>query len=58
MKSTVLTFQLVFAAGRDAGNRSMRAAGRKKWIQADYNAACREFRRLNKILKTEERGSK
>jgi len=55
-KQPVLTEQLIFAAGRDAGNRSMRAAGRTTWAKADYAAARREFRRLEKIMKAE--GSK
>jgi hypothetical protein len=33
-------------AGQDAGNRSMRKAGRKKWSQADWNAATREYHRV------------
>lgn len=36
-------YDLASAAGRDAGNRSARAAGRKAWTLEDYNAACREF---------------
>lgn len=41
-----MTYQLAMAAARDAGNRSMREAGRTKWNQADYNAMVREFNRL------------
>lgn len=33
-------------AGWIAGQASMRAAGRERWSNADYNAAMREFRRL------------
>jgi len=39
-------YDLAHAASRDAGNRSMRAAGRSKWNQDDYNVACAEFDRL------------
>ena len=42
----ILTQAMCFAAGRDAGNRSMRKAGRTVWAQADYNAACAEYKRL------------
>ena len=34
------------AAATDAGNRAMRAAGRKAWSEEDYNAAVTEFNRL------------
>lgn len=34
------------AAARDAGNRSMRAAGRDGWNQTDWNAAAAEYERL------------
>lgn len=47
----ILTLSMVFAAGRDAGNRSMRKAGRKKWGKRDYNAACAEFNRLAPFAK-------
>lgn len=45
---------LASAAGRDAGNRSMRAAGRKHWNEDDYNAAARECNRLFDIIEAEE----
>ncbi len=38
--------QLARAAAQDAGNRSMRKAGRKQWSQADWNAATREYHRV------------
>lgn len=41
-----LTKAMCYSAGRDAGNRSMRKAGRAKWNQDDYNAAAEEFERL------------
>lgn len=34
-----VTYEIAQAAGRDAGNRSMRAAGRTRWNDEDYNAA-------------------
>lgn len=34
------------AAGWDAGDRSMRAAGRSAWNEDDWNAACETFDRL------------
>lgn len=37
---------LAHAAGWDAGNRSMRRAGRSRWNAEDYNAAVREYDRL------------
>lgn len=45
-----LTKAMVYAAGRDAGNRSMRAAGRTEWNEDDYNAAAAEFARLMRLL--------
>lgn len=44
---TTLTPALIRAAATDAGNRSMRAAGRKVWSAEDYDAACAEFERLS-----------
>lgn len=41
-----LTRDLAWSASIDAGNRSMRAAGRKAWNAEDYLAAAREFDRL------------
>jgi hypothetical protein len=34
------------SAAQDAGNRSMRKAGRKQWSQADWNVATREYHRV------------
>lgn len=42
--------QLAQAAGMDAGNRTMRKAGRKAWSKADYNASCREWLRVYRAL--------
>lgn len=41
-----MTYAIAMAASRDAGDRSMRAAGRQWWNEDDYNAACDEFARL------------
>jgi hypothetical protein len=41
-----MTYQIAMAAGRDAGNRSMKAAGRSEWNEADWNAAAAETQRL------------
>ena len=41
-----LTYDLAFASGTDAGNRSMRKAGRKAWNTEDRHAAARELQRL------------
>jgi hypothetical protein len=45
MKIT-LTYSLAMAASRDAGNRSMRKAGRTRWSRADWNAAAEKFHKL------------
>ena len=34
-----MTYDLAMAASRDAGNRSMRKGGRKRWSEGDYNVA-------------------
>ena len=41
-----MTYEIAKAAAWDAGNRSMRAAGRPAWSAEDYNACCAEFNRL------------
>ena len=41
-----LTQPMIFAAGRDAGNRSMREAGRTQWNAQDMRAAIQETDRL------------
>jgi len=37
------TYKIAMAAGQDAGNRSMRAAGRTSWNEDDYAAAAAVF---------------
>jgi hypothetical protein len=34
-----VTYALAMAAGRDAGNRNMREAGRATWSRSDFKAA-------------------
>ena len=41
-----LTLPLAYAAGMDAANRRMRAAGRTAWNLADHAVACRTIARL------------
>jgi len=45
-----LTREIIAAAARDAGNRSMRRAGRKEWSEPDYDATCEEYARLVDFL--------
>lgn len=47
MKPTLIpTPAIARAAGHDAGDRSMRAAGRRRWNQDDWNAAAAVTRSL------------
>jgi hypothetical protein len=41
-----MTYEIAHAAGQDAGNRSMRKAGRTSWDREDFNIAAKEFSRL------------
>ena len=41
-----ITYAIAFAAARDAGNRAMKAGGRKVWSRGDYLKACAELERL------------
>ena len=45
-----LTPDLIRAAGQDAGNRSMKAAGRSAWNDDDWDAACAASDRLFALL--------
>lgn len=40
------TEEIARAAAQDAGNRTMRKAGRVFWDDEDWNAACEEYNRL------------
>ncbi len=42
----LLTYDLAYAAGKDAAMRRMRAEGRDHWGQEDYNLACRTMNDL------------
>lgn len=42
----ILDAAIARAAGRDAGNRSMRDGGRSAWNEDDWAAACETFDRL------------
>lgn len=46
MMKIMLTSELAYASGRDAGNTSMRRAGRKRWNVDDYNIAAETTNRL------------
>lgn len=49
-RKQMLTPEVAHAAGWDAGNRSMRAAGRTRWSEDDWNTAARETNRLMALL--------
>jgi hypothetical protein len=49
-KRVALTYEMLMAASRDAGNASMRKAGRSKWSRRDWNAACAVADRLRPYL--------
>ena len=40
------TYKVAMAAGQDAGNKSMRVAGRTEWNEDDWNAAAATFNKL------------
>lgn len=42
----ILTKEIAYAAGHDAGNASMRKAGRKRWNEEDWNQAAKVTNRL------------
>lgn len=46
MSRMLMTREIAHAASRDAGDRHMRAAGRAKWNEDDWNAAVEEYDRL------------
>ncbi len=49
-----LTYEIARTAGHDAGNRSMRKAGRTMWNIDDYNTAARETGRLIDIIEEDD----
>ena len=46
MTKITITREIARAAAMDAGDHSMRLAGRTTWSREDYNAMVREFDRL------------
>lgn len=44
--SATMTYTIAMACARDAGNRAMRAAGRKFWSRTDCNRAYAVLRQL------------
>jgi len=46
MTKRTITREIARAAAMDAGDRSMRQAGRTTWNREDYNVMVREFDRL------------
>lgn len=48
-KTLRLSEAIIWAVAQDAGNRSMRRAGRSAWNDDDRNVACAEFQRLAAI---------
>ena len=47
MTRPALTYENAHTAGWDAGNRSMRAAGRSVWNEDDWCTACAAMSRLS-----------
>jgi hypothetical protein len=43
MKAIPVDRKVLWAQAADAGNRSMRAAGRTAWSEEDYNVACEAY---------------
>lgn len=56
-RHVTLTAALARAAGQDAGNRSMRKAGRTTWSVADWNAAAEVTETLMVTLTKEASGA-
>ena len=47
MRKPALTYENAHVAGWDAGNRSMRAAGRTAWNEVDWATACAAMARMS-----------
>jgi hypothetical protein len=45
------SYEMAMAAGRDAGNRSAKDAGRTAWNDADWGAAREVFNRIQDITR-------
>ena len=50
MATNEMTIGTARLAGRDAGNRHMRRAGRSEWNADDWNAAAAELDRICEIF--------
>ena len=46
----IITEELAYASGHDAGNMSMRKAGRSKWNRDDFNLAAETTNSLRRLL--------
>lgn len=54
MKTILLTYELLMASSRDAGNRSMREAGRDRWNEDDWNVAADAAEKLRPFLNEQD----
>jgi hypothetical protein len=50
MARVQITYKIAMAAGQDAGNKSMHAAGRTAWNEDDWNRAAEVTARLLSTL--------
>jgi hypothetical protein len=57
MARTDVTTSIAYAAGLDAGNRSMREAGRTKWSPEDAERASEATQRLLSLVPLEQGGT-
>lgn len=48
------TYEIAMAAGRDAGNRSMKAGNRTAWNMDDWNASCETFEKIMALVESSE----
>jgi len=46
--------EIAMAAGRDAGNRNMKKAGRDKWSHEDWNAAAITANKLFDLMENDQ----
>ncbi len=42
----IATYKIAHAAGQDAGNRSARRAGRRRWSEVDFNTAAQVMEQI------------
>ena len=50
-----MDYNLAMAIAKDAGNVSMRAAGRSTWNDEDWNAMCDGFKKAARVMPLELR---